>query len=96
VLSKSSGTPVNPAPGLSRTSYPMPSCLATTGSQAIPVVAAAYAWTTICQPQVIGHQAQCPPSILRSLPVMKLLALLRRKTAAPRYSEGKLNRPSIL
>lgn len=34
------------------------------------------------------YQAQCPPSIRRSAPVMKLLASLSRKTAAPRYSSG--------
>lgn len=41
------------------------------------------------------YQAQCPPSILRSAPVMNELASLSKKTAAPRYSLGSLSLPSI-
>ena len=41
------------------------------------------------------YQAQCPPSIRRSEPVMKLLASLIRNTAAPLYSSGLLSLPSI-
>ena len=37
------------------------------------------------------YQAQCPPSILRSAPVMKLLASEHKKTAAPLYSSGLLS-----
>jgi hypothetical protein len=41
------------------------------------------------------YQAACPPSIRISLPVIKLLASLIKNTAAPRYSSGLLNLPSI-
>lgn len=43
----------------------------------------------------VVHHAAWPPSIRRSLPVMKLLALESKKTAAPRYSLGRDRRPSI-
>jgi len=42
------------------------------------------------------HQAACPPSILRSEPVMKDEASLDKKTAAPRNSLGVDRRPSML
>lgn len=42
-----------------------------------------------------NHHAQCPPSIRRSLPVIKLLASLMQKTAAPRYSSGTESLPSM-
>jgi hypothetical protein len=41
------------------------------------------------------YQAVCPPSILKSLPVIKLLASLMQNTAAPLYSSGTLSFPSI-
>lgn len=41
------------------------------------------------------YQALCPPSILKSAPVIKLLASDIKKHAAPLYSSGLLNRPSI-
>lgn len=41
------------------------------------------------------YHAACPPSILRSAPVMKLLASLIRNTPAPRYSSGPLSLPSM-
>jgi hypothetical protein len=41
------------------------------------------------------YQAQCPPSIRRSDPVMKLLASLIKNTAAPLYSSGLLSLSSI-
>lgn len=41
------------------------------------------------------YHAAWPPSIRRSLPVIKLLASLRRKTADPRYSLGRLRRFSM-
>ncbi len=41
------------------------------------------------------YQAQWPPSMRRSDPVMKLLASLIKKAAAPLYSSGLLNLPSI-
>lgn len=36
-----------------------------------------------------------PPSMMRLLPVMKLLALLSRKSAAPLNSEVSARRPTI-
>jgi hypothetical protein len=42
------------------------------------------------------YQAQWPPSMRKSLPVMKLLASLSRNTAAPRNSSGILSRFSML
>ena len=42
------------------------------------------------------YHAVWPPSIFMSLPVMKLEASLIKNTAAPRYSCGKLNFPSML
>lgn len=42
-----------------------------------------------------AYQALWPPSILNSVPVIKLLASLIKNTAAPRYSAGVLNRPNI-
>jgi len=44
---------------------------------------------------IILYHAACPPSILRSDPVIKLLASEMRNTPAPRYSSGLLSRPSI-
>ena len=41
------------------------------------------------------YQLACPPSILRSAPVMYELAGLRRNTAAPLKSSGLLSFPSI-
>lgn len=41
------------------------------------------------------HHAECPPSILRSEPVMYELASLSRNTAAPRKSSGLLSFPSM-
>jgi hypothetical protein len=41
------------------------------------------------------YQAVCPPSILKSLPVIKLLASLMQNTAAPLYSSGTLSFPSM-
>lgn len=51
----------------------------------------------IIRSSVLSHvyHAQCPPSILRSEPVMNELASLTRNTAAPRYSFGADNRPSM-
>ncbi len=43
----------------------------------------------------LSHQAQWPPSMRRSDPDMKLLASLIKNTAAPRYSSGLLNLPSM-
>src|SRR5271170_3736712 len=45
--------------------------------------------------QRASHQAQWPPSILRSEPDIKLLASLIKNTAAPRYSSGLLSLPSM-
>ena len=45
--------------------------------------------------QSVSYQAACPPSIRKSLPVIKLLASLIRNTAAPRYSSGFEIRPNI-
>jgi hypothetical protein len=42
-----------------------------------------------------NYHAACPPSILKSLPVIKLLASLIKNTAAPRYSSGRDRRPNI-
>ena len=42
-----------------------------------------------------SYHAAWPPSILRSAPVIKEDASLIRNTAAPRYSSGLLNFPSI-
>lgn len=50
---------------------------------------------TNAYPRTQHHHAVCPPSIFKSEPVIKLLASLMRKTAAPRYSFGWLNFPSI-
>jgi hypothetical protein len=41
------------------------------------------------------YQAECPPSIFRSDPVMNELASLIKKTAAPLYSCGFDNLPNI-
>jgi hypothetical protein len=41
------------------------------------------------------YHAQCPPSMRMSLAVMNELASLIRNTAAPRYSSGLLNLPSM-
>ena len=41
------------------------------------------------------YQDECPPSILRSEAVMKLLASLIKNTAAPLYCCGTLSFPSI-
>jgi hypothetical protein len=41
------------------------------------------------------HHAECPPSIFKSDPVMNELASLIKNTAAPLYSRGFDNRPSI-
>lgn len=42
-----------------------------------------------------AYQAACPPSILRSDPVINELASLSKNTAAPLYCSGVLKRPSI-
>lgn len=41
------------------------------------------------------YHAECPPSIFKSAPVIKELASLSKKTAAPRYSFGFDSLPSI-